>query len=149
MKNKEKFKDKIVDIACGGDLVAVDKYTYEPTHCTCISCENCLIYNGSCCSDKIIEWANQEYKEPIVISYNDRLFIDFIKADYEYISRDKSGALYAYASKPKKYEDNGNWIGDAIAGLYRFNVDLPMIKWSDKHPWKISVLKNLKVVGNY
>lgn len=89
-------------------------------------------------------WANQEYKEPIVITYNDRLFLNFIKNEYEYISRDKSGCLYAYASKPKKYEDSGNWIGDVIAGIYRFKIDFPMIKWSDEQPWKISDLKKIK-----
>lgn len=30
-----------------------------------------------------------------------------------------------------------------------FNIDFPMIKWTDEQPWKISNLKKLKVVKNY
>lgn len=151
MKNKEKFKDEIVNIVCNGGCLAVNVETNKPTDCNRIDCSKCLFYGAEfgAYSDKMVNWANQEYKDPIVISNNDRLFLNFIKDDYEYISRDKSGCLYAYVIKPKKYEDNGNWIGDAIVGIYRFNIVFPMIKWSDKQPWKISDLKNLKVVENY
>lgn len=48
-----------------------------------------------------IEWANQEYKAPTVISYNDLLFLNFIKDEYEYIVRDKNGDLFMYVDTPK------------------------------------------------
>lgn len=124
MKNKEKFKNEIVEIACNG-------------------CE----LDG--CSGAIKFWANQEYKTPTVISYNDRLFLNFIKDEYEYIVRDKNGDLFVYVDIPKKYHDRCIWIGATGAGIYKFSIDFPMIKWSDEHPWKISDLKKLKVVKNY
>lgn len=49
MKNKEKFKDKIVDIACKGGIIAVDNITYGPVDCNSIDCSNCLFYGcGGC-----------------------------------------------------------------------------------------------------
>lgn len=122
MKNKEKFKDEIVDIVCNG-------------------CGDC--------SDMLIERARREYKKPIVISYNDALFLNFIKDDYNYIVRDKNGDLFAYVSIPEKAQDRGIWIGTSGVGLYKFNIVFPMIKWSDEQPCKISDLKKLKKVINY
>lgn len=150
MKNKEKFKDEIVDIVCDGDALAIDMDTYKPVACRSISCGKCLIYSEEVvCSSALSEWANQEYKEPIVMSFNDNFFINYIKDDVEYIARDKNGYLYAFLNKPKKYEESGKWIGEVVLYLYRFNITLPMIKWEDNQPWKISDLKKLKVVKNY
>lgn len=49
----------------------------------------------------LIEWARREYKKPVVISDKDCVFLNFIKEDYKYIARDKTGLLYAYFSNPK------------------------------------------------
>lgn len=104
MKNKEKFKDEIVNIVCKGGNIAVDNITYEPVDCSSIECINCLFYSCGKCSDLIVEWARREYKKPIVISYNDSLFLNFIKDDYYYIARDKNGDLYGYYIFPKKMQ---------------------------------------------
>lgn len=149
MKNKEKFKDEIVDIVCKGGKIAVDNISYEPVDCNSINCSTCLFYGCGDCYDALIEWARREYKKTIVISYNDSLFLNFIKDGYEYIARDKNDCLYAYNSTPLKYEYNGIWSGVKEVDLNIFNIDLPMIKWSDEQPWKISDLKKLKVVKNY
>lgn len=34
----------------------------------------------------------------------------------------------------------------AEIALHKFNIDFPMIKWTDEQPWEISYLKKLKVV---
>lgn len=149
MKNKEKFKDEIINIICSGDNLAVDKETDVPISCNSILCTKCLFNDDGCNIDKIDAWANKEYKEPIVISYKDSLFLNFIKDDYHYIARDKNGLLYAYFIKPKKCEGYGLWEGGAPIRLAHFNVVFPMIKWTDENPWKISDLKKLKVVTNY
>ena len=49
----------------------------------------------------------------------------------------------------EKSKYRGIWIGISGVGLYKFNIDLPMIKWTDEQPWKISDLKKLKIVENY
>lgn len=149
MKNKEKFKDKIVDIVCNGGSIAVDNTTYEPVDCNRVDCTTCLFYGCGGCSDPLIEWANQEYKDPVVISSNDKLFLDYINDDFVYIARDKNCKLYAHIDKPKKYPINGVWVASKEICLYEYNIDFPMIKWSDEQPWKISDLKKLKVVKNY
>lgn len=148
MKNKEKFKDEILDIICKGGNIAVDNITYEPADCNIIDCGTCLFYGCGSCSDMLIEWARREYKKPVVISDKDCVFLNFIKEDYKYIARDKTGLLYAYFSNPKKYQVKGYWNGIGLP-IHAFNIDLPMIKWEDEQPWKISDLKKLKVVKNY
>lgn len=102
MKNKEKFKDKIVEIACNGCSIAVDNITYEPVDCNSISCDTCLFYGcGGYCCDSLIEWARREYKKPIVISYTDSEFLKFISNELKYIARDENGRLYGYTTMPK------------------------------------------------
>lgn len=137
MKNKEKFKDEIVNIICSGNSIAIDKETLVPMACSNTDCGNCLFYTIKLdCIGALVNWAIQEYKETNVISYNDGLFLNFIKEDYKYIVRDKNGLLYAYFSNPQKYQDNGYWNGIAGLPIHAFNVDLPMIKWEDEQAWK-------------
>lgn len=149
MKNKEKFKDEIVRIICNGGSIAVNNITYEPVDCNSIDCDTCLFYGCGGCSDMLIEWARREYKKPIVISYTDSEFLKFISDEFKYIARDENGRLYAHTTMPKKYEDCSVWIGMAEIALHKFNIDFPMIKWTDEQPWEISYLKKLKVVKNY
>lgn len=150
MKNKEKFKNEIVDIICNGDSIAVDKEIRVPIACTNIECDNCLFYTikGNCV-DILVEWANQEYKEPIVISQNDIVFLSYISDRFKYMARDKCGYLYVYAIDPKKHDYCGFWIGGVSVGIFDFGIDFPMVKYTDERAWKISDLKNLKVVENY
>lgn len=151
MKNKEKFMNDIVNIACDGKSLAVNAVDYNPVPCSELPCYRCLFYESeeTSCGGAIHEWSEREYKEPIVISYNDILFLHFIKDDYNYIVRDKNGDLFAYVSIPEKAQDRGIWIGTSGVGLYKFNIVFPMIKWSDEQPCKISDLKKLKKVINY
>lgn len=68
MTNREKFAEQILDIACGSDLIAVNKVTLEPIRCRGTACEECLFnFNGDeFCTDRRIKWANSEYVEPPV-----------------------------------------------------------------------------------
>lgn len=62
MKNKEKFKNEIVDIICNNDIIAVDKVTRIPVPCSSIECDKCLFRGEIGCSDVLAAWSNQEYK---------------------------------------------------------------------------------------
>lgn len=68
MTNREKFAEKILDIACGGSKIAVSKATLEPTACRELACEDCLFNTHSYdhCGEKTEKWANSEYVEPPV-----------------------------------------------------------------------------------
>lgn len=50
MTNREKFAEQILDIACGGSKIAVDKATLELAPCYKLACKDCLFSfgNGGC-----------------------------------------------------------------------------------------------------
>ncbi len=65
MKNKEKYKDKILDIALQHNVVAVDKNNNSVEPCDEIpSCDYCLFQSddefNSCDDDKFIKWLEEE-----------------------------------------------------------------------------------------
>lgn len=66
--NREKFAEQILDIACGGSKIAVDKATLEPIACYKLECKHCLFntYSYDYCGDKTEKLANSEYVEPPV-----------------------------------------------------------------------------------
>lgn len=65
MKNKEKYAEKIVEIACSGHKIAICRETKEPIDCMEVLCKKCD-FNMVCSSsyvDRINKWAEQEYVE--------------------------------------------------------------------------------------
>ena len=57
---------------------------------------------------------------------------------YKWIARDNSGALYIYASKPKK--DGDRWAGFGIDNFYLFKHLFQFIKWEDEEAYNIEEL---------
>ena len=53
---------------------------------------------------------------------------------YNYIARDKDGALYVYRGKPSKEQSEWNGIGAGICHHFQF------VKWEDDEPTSIKVL---------
>lgn len=68
MTNREKFAEQILDIACNGGSIAVNKVTSEPMRCQGTACKECLFnFNGDeFCIDKRKKWANSQYVESFV-----------------------------------------------------------------------------------
>lgn len=67
MTNREKFAEQILDIACGGSKIAVNKATLEPTSCYKLACGDCLFcFSDANCTGAREKWANSEYVEPPV-----------------------------------------------------------------------------------
>lgn len=66
MTNREKFAEKILDVACSGNRLAVNKATLKPVTCKGLECGDCLFYTRGIdhCGDKAEKWANSEYVEP-------------------------------------------------------------------------------------
>lgn len=155
MKNKEKFVKEIVEIACDGSCVGVNKATGKPTKCAdIISCEECLRHDErNICGKKLLrQWAESEYIEKPVISKRDRAFLEYLKEEYKYIARDKNNVLCVYNKEPYKAEECTMWRVEQLRCYIlnnHFNIDLPMIKWSDDKPWLIEDLKKLEVVEEY
>lgn len=68
MTNREKFAEKILDIACNGNWMAANKATLEPITCQELPCKDCLFYvlGKGCDRNEMKKWANSEYVEPPV-----------------------------------------------------------------------------------
>lgn len=151
MKNKEKFAKEIVEIACDGSGLSVNKATGKPTKCVDISCEECLRHDErNICGQKLLrQWAESEYIEKPVISKRDRAFLEYLGKELKYIAREAGGNLMAYECNVSKGESG--WIYDwgAIKSFFRLNVQFPMVKWEDSKPWLIEDLKRLEVVDSY
>lgn len=146
MKNRDKYAEKLLNVACAGKRIAIDKQTMQIIGCEVFPCGLCLFGDCDGCSKKLAEWAESEYIKPVKISKKDRAFLDYLK-DYKYMARDCDGELYVYITKPKK--GLRNWADARFKSLAGLDIDFPMVKWSDSEPWKIEDLKKLEVVDEY
>lgn len=155
MKNKEKYVKEIVDIVCNGDSIAVVRSTGELGPCCETSCRECIFYDRTnpYCRDRIRAWANSEYIERPVISKRDKAFLEYLREEYEFIARDENGKLYVYSSKPYRDKSFKCWCSCGHSNSpslhLNYNIDFPMIKWSDEEPWTIEDLEKLEVVEEY
>ena len=153
MKNKEKFAKEIVELACNGEGIAVNKHSGMVFPCNNIPCSNCLFDNDYYCEEERKKWAESEYieKSVIVISKRDRAFLDCLKDKWKYMARDDiSSAVYVFSEIPKK--SKGGYLaytGEVRRSSTDFNIDFPMVKWEDSEPWLIEDLKKLEVVDSY
>ena len=102
MTNKEKYKDKIVEMAVNGKALAVEKHTLEPKPCHTMDCKRCICNDQNSCVAPIKKWAEQEYNPcidwtkvkrdtPILVSSNN------IGWYHRYFANYKHGEVYAYA----------------------------------------------------
>lgn len=148
MKNKEKYAKEIVEIACDGEDIAIDKRTGKVSSCTNVPCVNCLFCKNGCAKGRR-KWAESEHIEKPVISKRDREFLEHINCNYKYIARDMRGGLCVFLGEPRKMNDCWVSTGEMRNGLKIFNIDFPMIEWGKPEPWLIEDLKKLEVVEEY
>lgn len=147
MKNKEKYAKEIVEIACGGDKIAVTKECECVVRCSNIDCSECLFERINCV-DKIRKWAESEYIEKPVISKRDRAFLDYIDKKFNYITRIYTGDIRLFVVEPRKCQMtwSSGYLNSILDSL---NINLPMVRWEDDKPWLIEDLKKLEVVEEY
>ena len=115
MTNREKFAEQILDIACSGSKIAVNKATLEPIACYELECKDCLFktYSYVYCGDTTKKWANSEYVEPPVdwskvavdtpILVNDSTDHRWVK---RYFAKYENGIVYAWSN------GTTSWSGD-------------------------------------
>lgn len=107
MTNREKFAEKILDIACSGSKVAVNEATLELTSCYKLACKNCLFSFGDVdCRGARKKWANSEYVEPPVdwskvavdtpILVRDNSLSEWGK---RYFAKYENGSVYAWSNE--------------------------------------------------
>lgn len=148
MKNKEKYEKEIMNIACSGDSIAILKKSGRIVSCNVTKCCLCL-FRGSDCKEKLRDWAESEYVEKLVISKMDRAFLEYLGKELKYIARSKSDNLMAFQNSAEKRGDGWGIGSGEFKSLKKFNIDFPMVKWSDGKPWLIEDLKKLEVVEEY
>lgn len=154
MKNKEKYAKEILDIACSGKLVTVNKHD-RIAACINLKCEDCKFGDkiGIGCGMEMEKWAESEYIKKPGISKRDRAFLEYLKEEYKCIARDENACLFVYKNKPMKVGACWNSSGlncECYLHLDRhFNIDFPMVKWLDEEPWLIEDLRKLEVVDSY
>lgn len=150
MKNREKYEKEILDIACTGEKIAIDKRTMQIRSCTGLSCGHCLFIGYDRCDTKLSEWAESKYIEKPVISKRDSVILDYFKSNLKYIARNEDGKLFAYEAQPRKGKTYWKCTcGNCLLLNRQLNIDFPMIKWEDSEPWLIDDLKKLEVVDEY
>lgn len=140
MKNKEKYKDKILDIALQHDVVAVDKNDNSVEPCDEMpSCNYCLFYiedeSSSCDDEKFIEWLEEEADnnvpiEPLVNDDKDEDELPFYKLEC-----DSNACEYRWLYELDDKEDGflriveGGYIArDMIRGELTFYCEAPAWK---------------------
>lgn len=126
MTNREKFAKQILDIACNGDSIAVDKVTLEPIACHGGTCEECLfnVSDDMSCVDQRIKWANSEYVEPsvdwskvavdapiLVNTSNDHRWVKRYFAKYE------NGSVFAWNNGATSWSSDGHATAWVLAKL--------------------------------
>lgn len=126
MTNREKFAEKILDIACNGGSIAVNKVTSEPMRCHGTACKECLFkFNGDeFCIDKRKKWANSEYVEPLVdwskvavdtpILVNDSNDHRWLK---RYFAKYENGSVFAWNGGKTSWSSEGHATAWVLAKL--------------------------------
>lgn len=126
MTNREKFAEKILDIACNGNWMAVNKATLEPIKCQELPCEDCLfcVLDKGCGRSEMKKWANSEYVEPpidwskvavdtpiLVNTSNDCKWIKRYFAKYE------NGSVFAWKNGATSWSSEGHATAWKLAKL--------------------------------
>lgn len=123
MTNREKFAEKILDIACSGSRLAVNKATLEPTACTGLECRDCLFYTR-CSKGAREKWVNSEYVEPPIdwskvavdtpILVRDSVSLEWAK---RYFAKYENGSVYAWGDGATSWSSEGNTVAWGLAKL--------------------------------
>lgn len=98
MKNKEKFRNEIFEIACTGDSVARNKHTGELLSCGAVTCSDCAFNtrHNSNCREACYQWMNEEYKNPAAVK---QYSVDILTKDGKLSEDDVESALLAAGIK--------------------------------------------------
>lgn len=137
MRNIDKFYEDLVLEACDWDVqMCVGCNVYE-LRTGRIAEEECCHECKKCHLDGL-EWLKQEYKEPL--SEVERIILENVKKEYQWIVRDKHGELCIHKQKPVKDEFFKCWFGNDFINFDMFSHLFKMVQWEDKEPKLITEL---------
>lgn len=78
MLNKEKYKEKILEIACEGESIAINKRTSELARCGEFGCEYCLFGSSGGCKRNVTKWANSEAVEQPTLTDEEKAYLSTV-----------------------------------------------------------------------
>ena len=110
MTNREKYAEQIIDLALNKKQIAVDKRG-RAVDCGNIKCSECIGDGYSKgCSEKIREWAEQEYVEPAVdwskVPVDTKILVRSRENEKwlkRHFARFKNGSVYAFTVGATSY----------------------------------------------
>lgn len=117
MTNKEKYGDKIIELAIDEGVLALKNG--EPAPCAKITCEDCDFYkpkSDSCERSKhtFLEWLNSEYVEPPVdwskVEVDTPILVKDYKADpweRRYFAKYENGIVYTWLGGATSWSTSG------------------------------------------
>lgn len=126
MTNREIFAEQILDIACNGNWMAVNKATLEPITCQELPCEDCLfcVLGKGCDRSKMKKWANSEYVEPPVdwskVAVDTPILVrdsDDLEWTKRYFAKYENGSVYAWGDGATSWSSEGNTVAWGLAKL--------------------------------
>lgn len=107
-----------------------------------------LYYRDKQTPTKSSAWACREYARPLVDllsgirtikpkpTKEDEIVIAYAKlCGYNYIAKDKSGAVHAYRTKPAKRAECPEWDNDGCYSTLHYNISF--LSWEDAEPYYI------------
>lgn len=121
MTNKEKYADKIIEIAARSKLALKDG---KPVPCAEMRCSECgFLSTDYTCNHKVHEWLNSEYVEPPVdwskVEVDTPILVKYYKEDTwerRYFAKYENGKVYT-------------WLGGATSWSTSGTDDDYMVDW--------------------
>lgn len=126
MTNREKFAEKILDIACSGSRLAVNKATLELIACRKLECRDCLFntHGYGDCGDKTDKWANSEYVEPPIdwskVAVDTPILVrDCTSSEWakRHFAKYENGSVYAWRDGATSWSGDGRTTSWGLAKL--------------------------------
>lgn len=147
MKNFEAYEDKIKELK---GCIALNK-SNELVSCKGFYCSDCKFSDknsGKYCLHAMFEWLYEEYKKPKPkIPLAEKVILENLDDKWNWIARDKCGALWIFENKPPKFNDIWG-LGISSSMVENFKKELfDFISWEDEEPTNIKeLLENCVVV---
>ena len=133
MKNKEKYIDKIIDATLRTNEMCM--LVKNAMMCECGDLQTCTK-----CKERLREWLEEEYKEPIKLSDDEKAILRSLPKEYKWIARNGGDWLCVYTNKPTKCDIMWNSCDGYRYWIDIFNHLFQFVKWSDEEPWNIEEL---------
>lgn len=129
-ENFERYKDEIMQLCKEDKILAFDKVNHKVTYCTDVECDNCK-FAGQCSVNRTA-WLYDECEEKqLQITEADRIILENLYPEYEWIAKEKNGEVWAYKKKPEKLDVIYYHVAPDDQYFLKFNDLLKSLSFDD------------------